>query len=605
MKSKHYIIALATSVLMLFGACSPDEQNMESADLVSEDLVEGIAYSITHDSSNPNIIYLTNLLGSQYTALWEHPQGRSQGNLVTLQMPFAGEYSVTFGVMTRGGVVYGEPTTFTVDDFCADFVNNDLWTYISGGVGNSKKWYLDLDENGVSRYFSGPVYFYGLDDCWESVTDGVTIDGDTWSWGASWGDVAGWQFNSYAMDYGYMEFDLNGGSNVTVVMNDPDLNKSFTGSYMLDTDNHTIQFTDAELLHDYTNDSQVASWSGTMKVLSLNESAMQIAVERTADACLLSFNFISEDYFNNYDPNSGLDEEVTPTLADDWRDYVEPKTNLEVTYILSDEDPFDWCNTDGSLKGLSGNYTAVDEVEDFSLVLNSGTGAYTLNSMAGGSYTGTYTLSSDGVYTFSDAWPEEALSTDGTAVLKTGAGNTLRIMQYEVDSYTGGLTDLWIGCPETNIDGSTYQYMAYHLVPQTGSTTKTFEGLLAYFDTGWTFTYSDAFYISTEGSYTVSLYGTSGTPYGIYLDVYKLLKTYPNCDITITDIKCDGTSVSFDDSIIDRGVGDDTTTARRYILNPWGATAALGANYVFNESLSVTFTVAFETGVAFGSSSEE
>lgn len=61
-------------------------------------------------------------------------------------MPFEGEYEVTFGVQTRGGIVYGNPATFTIDSFYADFVNDDLWTYLTGGVNNEKYGYSIMDR---------------------------------------------------------------------------------------------------------------------------------------------------------------------------------------------------------------------------------------------------------------------------------------------------------------------------------------------------------------------------------------------------------------------------------------------------------------------------
>ncbi len=603
MKLKHYMLSAFAALSVLLAGCQPDEYSFEEADVTSDDLVEGLSYEVTHDSSNPNIVYLTSLMSTSYTVLWEHPQGRSQEAQVTLKMPFAGEYSVVFGVVTSGGVVYADTTYFTIKDFCADFVTDDLWTYISGGVGNSKKWFIDLDENGVSRYFNGPVYFYGTDDSWETVTNGYTIDGDSWNWTADWGSVSGWQWNSYAMDYGYMEFDLNGGSNVTTVFNDPDIAKTTTGTYMLDTDNHIITFTDAQLLHDYTNDSQVSSWTGEMKLLSLTENTMQIGVERTSDPCLLCFNFISEDYFNNW--VEAEDEVVAPTLADDWRDYVEPKTNYEITYKMSEDEPFDWFEPDGTRKSLNGNYTALSGVEDITLVLNSNTGVYTLTDLDGNSYEGTYTLSDDGVYTFSDAFPEVTLDESGMIVLKTNSDQTLRILSYEIDDYSGSLSDLWIGSVETDIKGNTVQYLGYHFCPVVAGSVTKYTANLNFFDTGWSFINSENVYISADGYYTFTVSGSSDSPYGMYLDILKLLKDYPNCDVEVTDIKVDGTSIEFDDSIIDRGIGDAETTARRYILNPWGATADDADKYVFTSSIEVTIYVTFENGTPFISESED
>ena len=166
--NKLYIACLIIT-MGLFAACTPDSFELGEKDITVDDLVENIAFSITHDSENPNIVYLKSLLPTSYQVCWEHPQGRSQER----EVPFEGEYSVKFGVQTRGGLVYGNPTTFTVESFCAEFVNDELWTLLSGGVGKSKTWYLDINADGVCKYFSGPMYFYGTDDDWETVTLGL------------------------------------------------------------------------------------------------------------------------------------------------------------------------------------------------------------------------------------------------------------------------------------------------------------------------------------------------------------------------------------------------------------------------------------------------
>ena len=56
--SKLYIALLATLVTLL-SACTPETYELGSQDIVSDDLAEGIAFSITHDAVNPNIVYLT------------------------------------------------------------------------------------------------------------------------------------------------------------------------------------------------------------------------------------------------------------------------------------------------------------------------------------------------------------------------------------------------------------------------------------------------------------------------------------------------------------------------------------------------------------------
>lgn len=75
--SKLYTAWLIITV-GLFSACTPDSFELEGKDVTVDDLVEGIAFSITHDSENPNIVYLKSLMPSSYQVCWQHPQGRSQ-----------------------------------------------------------------------------------------------------------------------------------------------------------------------------------------------------------------------------------------------------------------------------------------------------------------------------------------------------------------------------------------------------------------------------------------------------------------------------------------------------------------------------------------------
>lgn len=305
MKLKSSIYILIASVIILFFACTPEQYDLGPKDVTPDDLVEGIAFKIEHDASNPNIVYLSSLMDSRYTPLWNHPQGRSQKQKITLKIAFPGTYEVKFGVETRGGIVYGNPVTFTIDDFYAEFVSDELWTLLSGGVGNAKTWYLDLDADGVSRYFIGPLYFYGTDDSWETVTNGVTLPegSDSWNWNPDWPGNS-WLMD--AADFGSMTFDLRDGANVVVEHKTIPSRGIERGTYMLDVDDHTLRMTDASPLHDINRDGVVIDW-GDIKIMSLTENTLQLAVLRDPElsgegACLLVYNFISKEYYDNWTP---------------------------------------------------------------------------------------------------------------------------------------------------------------------------------------------------------------------------------------------------------------------------------------------------------------
>lgn len=583
MKMKYNLYLFLASVMLLFSACTPDEYELGAKAFTPDDLAEGIAYTVTPDEENPNIIYLESLLDKSYTPLWEHPQGRSQERKVTLQIPFEGTYTVTFGVETKGGIVYGEPTTFTVNSFCAEFVTDELWTMLTGGVGSSKTWIYDSGTYG----FKDGAMTYGDPAAnpsfgWNSFTGNWTVGFD--------------HFGEAGMENSSMTFDLIGAANYSFTNGASGVTQ--TGLFSMNTTSHTISFTDADLMHPTAWDARLSNWRSNFTIVELDENHMSIGYTRLpgdwGGEWLEVFNYVSKEFADNYVPET---PEVYPVLASDWRDYVEPKTNKVITYKLSEDTPFDWCNLDGSLKEIGGGFTAQTGIEEITLVINSGTGEYTFTDISGNETKGKYTLSDEGIYDFQSGLPATTLSADGRAVLQTNADNTLRIMQYTIDDYSGAVSDLWLASTENDDLGNRYQYMGYHFVPQVSGAVKQYKGTLNLFDVNWATQTGDAVFISGDGDYTFAINGACAEPYGIYLDVAKLYKEHNNCDITIKSIKVDGNEVEFDDTLIDRGTADgDLSTARRYILNPWGATAGDAAKYVFATSLEVTVSVQFDCG---------
>jgi hypothetical protein len=460
-----YISLLFIPVLFMV-SCTPEEYELGEVDVTSDELVEGIAFEIVHDADNPNIVYLKSLMDDKYTPLWNHPQGRSQEREVELKIPFEGTYNVQFGVETRGGVVYGDTVTFEVEDFYAGFISDPLWELITGGVGESKTWYLDLNADGVSKYFNGPIYFYGTDDSWETVTEGKEVEGDVWNWSPDW---EGNQWIMAAGDYGSMTFSLEGNANV-VVENPMFPENSGSGTFLLDTENKTIALTDVGILHNTEHDAVVTNW-GYAKVMSLTEDAMQLGVLRDNSdegPCLLVYNFISKEYSDNWVPEV---EEPEPTLPEGWKEDISKTVNTAITWKLSESNPLDWANLDGSM--MNGWQAPEDYPDwlgtpdpsvygDFSMTLNSANNSVTFVTPDGTTTEGTYELSEKGIYSFDVDVPSFAVI--GWASFAADANNELRILQIEKDA-AGSVTGMWIGARSSEKD----EYMAYHLVPSGGS----------------------------------------------------------------------------------------------------------------------------------------
>lgn len=597
MKTYKYLYSLLAAVALLFtAACSPDDYEMGAQDISKADLVEGKAFSITHDESNPNIVYLKTLLPDNYQVSWIEPQGRTQDRDVELHMPFPGTYNVLFGVDTRGGVVFGDTAHFTIDNFYAEFVNNELYNNLAGGVGNSKTWVPDNGQYGLASgevSFGDPSIALG----WNNFTP---------NWEPAPGD--GGEANSKTSPFfkSTMTFNLINGANVQIhtVSNDG-AETDESGTYQLDLDNYRLNLTDAKLLHEpgWEDREDAAGWAQNIRIVTLTDNQLRLAVLRNPNTSgegewWLVFNFVSKEYADNYHPSVNY----KPILEDGWRDFVEPKTDKIVTYKLTG---FDWYNNDEttSARNVSG-VDPIDNLEDIQITLNSGDNTYSFTGPDGTSTSGSYTLDNDGIYTFTPALPTIALSKDGRAVLTTNSGQ-LRILSFSqaanCSSRTGALENITWGSREYDDQGNFYQYMGYKWSVVRAGVKKTYKAGLHFFDTGWTTQQSDDVYVvdGTDADYTFTINGSSAAPYGMYLDIEKILQDHPNCDVAIKDIKVDGQSIAFDDAVIDRVVGDAATTARRYILNPWGPTASDASKYVFNSSIAVTVSVKMDNGTPF------
>lgn len=476
---------LFIGTMMLLASCSPDEYALGNTDVKPGDLVEGIAYKIEHDAANPNIVYLKSLMGSKYTPLWSHPQGRSQEQTVTLKMPFAGTYNVVFGVETRGGVVYGDTATFKIDDMYAEFVSDPMWTKVAGGAGKSKTWYLDLDADATSRYFLGPIYFFTNTYTWDNLHNAAGdnyLDADAWdatkaitpnlseTGTATWYWLADYPGNSWmcdAADFGSMTFDLIGGANITVDQEAYGLGKS-TGSYMLDVDKHTITFSDAYPVHDSNRDAEMKA-ATEFRILYLTDDAMQIMVVPSG----VCYNYISKEYKDNWVPGEVADPE--PALPDGWQDDISQTVNKSITWKLSETNPLDWCGLDGSrMNGWSSpaDYPSwlgtldASVYKNFSMTLNSDDLTANFVAPDGTKTACNYTLDEKGIYTFSTEIP--SFTVIGWANFSTDSNKQLRIMSIEKDA-TGAVTGMWLGAK----DAVKPEYTAYHLVPSAGGSTTT------------------------------------------------------------------------------------------------------------------------------------
>lgn len=383
MKLKSYIYSFVAGAVM-FTACSPEEYNLGEMTYVADDLVHGIAFSVTPDAADPNTIHLTSLVKGA-TPLWETPQGRSQKENMTIQLPFAGDYNVTFGVMTPAGPVYGAPYTFTVSQNNFGMLEDEIWSNLAGGVGKSRKW-IPIDKNyGIGRC-TGPVMYMSPDDVKNDGSASKDVMFGSANWTPNWDPgIQSWlipegdpYFNSY-MTFG---LDAQNGCTAEVFRNDANGGTLMNGKFSLnisDPKRPVITFDKCYALHNAGFDEVCANYTVDIKILECTPYLLQLATMRTNSEgpWWLVWNFISEEAYN--DPSiiptedagllgttpvqeptyTNLEEELF-RIAGSGAYYVGTAT----TYLMNEDAPYDWYWWNAASAAWESN--GFDSVDDYS-----------------------------------------------------------------------------------------------------------------------------------------------------------------------------------------------------------------------------------------------
>ena len=424
MRLKSFFSILAGAAL-IFSACSPEEYEMGAKTYVSDDLVEGIAYTVTPDANDPNTIHLTSLIKGA-TPLWVTPSGPSQKTTLDLALPFAGEYSVTFGASTPAGPVYGEPYTFKVETNNFAMLEDPIWANLAGGVGKSRKW-VPIDKNfGIGRC-SGPVMYMSHTDV----------------------DATG-------------TFNLN--------VSDPKrpVISFYGGTYSL----HNEGFDD--VCSNYTND---------IKIIECTPYLLQVATMRTNSEgpWWLVWNFISEEAYNDpsiiptEDPGLLQPAEVQQPAIEDLATKLFTTEINGVTYVgnearflINDEEPYDWTWWNGGsaawesvVKGQYGSSwapVADASIADYELVLSSTADGYKWDD---GTNAGKLAIE-DGKLKFMDA---DGNPVEITVLTATGDKRTVEVKGSEFTVMACDVTSSFqMGVPATTNDkGAVDSYLCANL----------------------------------------------------------------------------------------------------------------------------------------------
>ena len=317
MRLKSFFSILAGAAL-IFSACSPEEYEMGAKTYVSDDLVEGIAYTVTPDANDPNTIHLTSLIKGA-TPLWVTPSGPSQKTTLDLALPFAGEYSVTFGASTPAGPVYGEPYTFKVETNNFAMLEDPIWANLAGGVGKSRKW-VPIDKNfGIGRC-SGPVMYMSHTDVKNDGSNITDLMIGSANWAPNWDPgIQSWLIpadDPYFQSYITFGLDAVKGCTVELHRVAASGTTDATGTFNLnvsDPKRPVISFYGGTYsLHNEGFDDVCSNYTNDIKIIECTPYLLQVATMRTNSEgpWWLVWNFISEEAYN--------DPSIIPTEDPGW-----------------------------------------------------------------------------------------------------------------------------------------------------------------------------------------------------------------------------------------------------------------------------------------------
>lgn len=378
-----YICSLIASVLLIFSACSPDEFDLGKKTYVSEDLVQGVTYTVTPDAEDPNIIHLQSLVKG-VTPLWETPQGRSQEATMDIQLPFAGDYEVTFGVITSAGVVYGEPYKFTVESNNFNMLGDEIWANLAGGVGKTRKW-VPMDGNyGIGRC-TGPVMYMSNTDVKNDGSNSSDLMFGSANWTPNWDPgFQSWLIpadDPYMSSYMTFGLDAANGCTAEVFRNDASGGTKMNGKFSLnlsDPKRPTITFTDSYSLHNAGFDAVCDNYTLNLKIIELTPYLLQIATMRTNSEgpWWLVWNFISEEAQKDPSLIPTDDPGLLPTVPVKEPEYSNLSETLftivgssasyvgtATTLLLSEDAPYDWMWWNGATGTWESN--GFDGAEDY------------------------------------------------------------------------------------------------------------------------------------------------------------------------------------------------------------------------------------------------
>ena len=532
-----YTLLVAMAVFLL-ASCSPEDFGFGKNTYSPEDLVEGKAYTVTIDG---NIVKLESKIPDA-TPLWITPVGRKSQQALDVELPFAGDYEVTFGVETPGGIVYGEPYKFSLAQNDFTLLSDSKWFYLADknykkgdplpdaetlSAGISKRWVPIAKDYGIGRVDCplASITPYDIMNNGKGFTaeeEANVVYKDIYFGSENWvpnykygmGVLTDAEQSAYLDSWMEFSMDAQNGCVVKMYRGENGKKGNSTGSNIIgkynlnlnDAKKPTITLTDAYIMHPNNWDDVCSNYATDIQIIELTPYLLQTVTKRTNSEgnWYIVESFVSQETFDQDGaniPKEDLDiiEATTPklpTIEDLPTKMFTTDINgatfvgTSMTYLINDEAAYDWLwwnggssNWESVVKGNYGTNWAPmwGDLSDLEFVLD--------RTIADGKTTYKYTLGDQkGTFTISD----NKLIFDKIISFFTVEGTRtieLKAKEWYVLKCDPG-SELVLAIPETkDTDGKVNSYRVVNLIykpvsSQTGPTVVPFtaDNLKCYLD---------------------------------------------------------------------------------------------------------------------------
>lgn len=212
---KFITLSLLALSAMLVSCTKEDEESLGGPTIAKSDM----KFAVTQEQGHDNIVMLNSLTPGGYIPFWEYNGGFSKKKQDTINLPFAGNYTIRYTIYTQGGPL-SDSTNITVSENDPEYFASPLWSLLTNGE-NGKTWVWASDIPG------------GI--CHGNGSGGATAP-EWWQNGIEY-------LRSEGVADDEMTFDLKGAKNFTLAH----AGTSQKAIFELDTLNKTLKITGGDI----------------------------------------------------------------------------------------------------------------------------------------------------------------------------------------------------------------------------------------------------------------------------------------------------------------------------------------------------------------------